>query len=106
MTNGEQYKEKGVTMRNPSAYYVDNINNVLYKSLLNKDFFAYTKKGIGTIFKTIAIMEGDYDDGSGRSKIEILKDFLGEEKFEWYKKNFPEKYKYWKELDKNSVKNN
>ena len=102
----EMFKEKGVTIKNPSAYYVDNINNVLYKSLMNEDFFVHTKKGIGTIFKTIAIMEGDYDDGSGRSKVEILKEFLGEETFEWYKKNFPKKYKYLEELGKNSVKNN
>jgi len=51
-------------------------------------------------------MEGDYDDGSGRSKVEILKEFLGSEKFEWYKRNFPERYKYLKELDEHSVKNN
>ena len=95
----EMFKEKGVTIKNPSAYYVDNINNVLYKSLLNEDFFVHTKKGIGTIFKTIAIMEGDYDDGSGRSKVEILKDFLGEKLFKWYEKNFPKKVKYLYELE-------
>jgi len=39
-------------------------------------------------------MEGDWDDGSGRRKTEILKDFLGEEIFEWYKRNFPEKIKH------------
>ena len=45
-------------------------------------------------------MEGDYDDGSGRSKVEILKDFLGEERFKWYKRNYPNKLKYLEDLDK------
>ena len=64
-----------------------------------KIFFVHTKKGIGTIFKTIAIMERDYDDGSGRSKVEILKDFLGEEKFEWYKEKYPNKFRCIEKMD-------
>ena len=97
----KMFREKdGVIIKNPSGYYVDEINNVLYKSIMSEDNFVITKKGLGVIFKTIAVMEGDYDDGSGRSKVEILKDFLGEERFHWYKRNYPNKLKYLEELDK------
>jgi len=91
---------EGIKIKRESEYYVDQINNVLYKSLLNDEAFVKEKKGIGVLLKTIAVMEGDYDDGSGRSKVEILKDFLGEEQFEWYKENYPHKLKYLQELDR------
>jgi len=93
--------EEKAIVRNPSECYVDKINNVLYECLLNDDDDIFIlKKGIGMLFKTIVIMEGDYDDGSGRSKVEILKDYLGEERFEWYKRKHPNKLKYLEELDK------
>ena len=91
---------EGIKIKRESEYYVDQINNVLYKSLLNDEAFVKEKKGIGVLLKTIAVMEGDYDDGSGRSKVEILKDFLGEEQFEWYKEKYPHKLKYLQELDR------
>ncbi|MFH1363321.1 MAG: hypothetical protein ABIH45_03820 [Candidatus Omnitrophota bacterium] len=96
----EDFKEKeGVSIKNLSEYYIDQINGVIYKSMKGDKYFSYTKKGLGVIFKTIAIQEGDYDTGDGKSKVEILKSHLGE-KFEWYKETFPDKYQYLVEMDK------
>ncbi|MBN2483977.1 MAG: hypothetical protein JXD21_07250 [Candidatus Omnitrophica bacterium] len=87
-------KEKGgVTINYPSGFYVNGINGVLYNSIRGDEVFSDAKKGVGVIFENIALQEGDYDDGSGQSKIEILKKHLGEEMFELYKVWFPERYK-------------
>ena len=52
------------------------------------------------IFKTLAVAFGDYDDGSGRSKVEILRDLVGEEGVEQYKRECSERYKHLLILDK------
>jgi hypothetical protein len=46
------------------------------------------------------VIEGDYNDRSGRSKVEILRDFLGEEAFNQYKEIYPEKFKSLEQLDR------
>lgn len=86
-------EKNGVKIKKPSGYYVDEINGVIYNSTKGDEYFSTAKKGVGIIFKTIAIQEGDCDPSDGRSKVEILRDFFGE-RFEWYKKTFPEKYEY------------
>jgi tetratricopeptide (TPR) repeat protein len=87
----ERYRQNGITVRYPSSYYVDEINGVIYKSIIKGDKDTVLRKGIGTCFKTIAIMDGDYNDG--RDKIEIFIDYLGEEMLEIYKQMYPDKYK-------------
>jgi hypothetical protein len=93
------FNKEGVTISNPSAYYVDQINNIIYLSLKKDQIEGYNKKGIGEIFKTIAIQEGDFDTNDGRNAMEIMRDYWGEEEFEWYKKTFPKKFKALKEID-------
>jgi len=92
-------EQKSVKINKPSEYYVDEINGVIYNSTKGDEYFSTAKKGVGIIFRTIAIQEGDYTPGDGRSKVVILKDFFGE-RFEWYKKTFPAKYEYLIKLDK------
>ena len=92
-------EENGVKIKKPSGYYVDEMNGVIYNSTKGDEYFSTAKKGVGVIFKTIAIQEGDYDPSDDRSKVEILRDFFGE-RFEWYKETFPEKYEYLIKLDK------
>ena len=77
---------------NPDEYYVNQINNVLWNSFNGDEYFSMQKKGIGIIFRTIAIQEGDWDTGDGRSNVQILKDELGD-RFEWYKQTYPDKLK-------------
>jgi hypothetical protein len=48
-------KEKGIRIRKPSDYYVDQINDVLYKSIAGgKTRFITAKKGLEILFETIA----------------------------------------------------
>lgn len=86
------FKEKdGVIISKPASYYIDEINGVLYNSLNNGDIIDFKKRGIGNIFKTIAVMEGDFDNG--KDKIETFKELLGDNVLEAYKKHRPDKYK-------------
>lgn len=90
-----------VVIKNPSEYYVDEINGVIYNSIKN-DGKSTARDGVGIIFRTIALMEGDYDDGG--SKVEALKEYLGDGAFERYKINHPEKYQYLVEMDSRQLK--
>lgn len=88
--------KSGVVIKNPSEYYVDEINGVIYNSIEN-DGKSTARNGVGIIFRTIALMEGDY--GNGGSKIEALREYLGTERFEEYKRMYLEKYQYLVEMD-------
>ena len=90
----------GVVIKKPSANDVDEMNGVLYNSFNGDEVFSDMKKGIGVIFKTIAYQEGDYDEGSGRSKVEILKEYLGSAIFERYRLESPGKVQELIEMDK------
>jgi len=57
----KKYKEEDIIINNPSADYVEAINIVLYDSILEGYTDANKKKGIKTIFETIAIMDKDYN---------------------------------------------
>ena len=49
---------------------------------------------LGNIFKTIAVMEGDYDNG--KDKVAVAKEYMGEDGFQMYQRMYPEKYeKQW-----------
>jgi hypothetical protein len=88
----KMFKDKqNVIIKKSTDYYVDEINGVLWNSFNGDEYFSNTKKGIGAIFRTIAVQEGDFDTQDGRSKMQILKDELGD-KFEWYKRTYPEKF--------------
>lgn len=87
----DMFKNDGTVIRLSSKYYVTEINGVIYNSILKGDINSATKRGVGNIFKTIAIMEGDYDNG--KDKVALAKEHLGEEIFQEYMKIYPEKYK-------------
>ncbi len=87
----ELFKRDGVTIRLASEYYVNEINGVIYNSILKGDITSVNTRGMGTIFKTIAIMEGDYDNG--KNKVELAREHMGQEIFQMYKVKYPEKYK-------------
>lgn len=87
----ELYRKDGVTIRLSSEYYVTEINGVIYNSILKGDITPINMKGVGNIIKTIAIMEGDYDNG--RNKVELAKEHMGQDIFQIYRIKYPEKYK-------------
>jgi len=95
----KMFKDKdNVTIKLPSAYYVDEINGVMYNSIKNGDIDETNKRGIGIMFKTIAMMDGDYDNGKNR--IEELRKHVGEELFQIIKEKYPDKYEHLINLDK------
>lgn len=87
----EFFRKDGVTIKLSSEYYVNEMNGVIYNSIVSGDITPVNKTGILNIFKTIAIMEGDYDNG--KNKVEIAKEHMGQETFQMYKAEYPEKYK-------------
>ena len=70
----ELYSKDGVILRLSNSYYVDEINGVLYNSLESGEKVFTSGKGIGPIVKTIAVMDGDYDNGKEDAKVTPLKD--------------------------------
>ena len=43
-------------------------------------------------------MEGDFNNG--KTKVEVLKDYIGEDGLEAYKREYPAKYQYLLDMDK------
>jgi hypothetical protein len=84
-----QEKER-VIIRQSADYYVDEINGVLYNSINSGDLADFKGKGIGIVLKTVAIMDGDFDNG--QDKTELLNEWLGESAVEAYREDFPERY--------------
>ncbi len=83
-------EQSGVIIRKSAAYYVDEINAILWNSIQNGDIKDTGIKGLGYIFKTIAIMDGDFDNGE--DKVKLIKEYVGEDYLEQYKKENPDKY--------------
>ncbi len=86
----DAFKQRGINIERASEYYVSEINNVIYRNILTGDVTNANKKGLGVIFKTLVLMEGDF--GDGKDKIESLREYIGQEKFDEYKKAYPKKY--------------
>ncbi len=72
-------------------YYVNKINVVIFENIKKGRVEEVINRGIIDIFRDIAVMEGYYNED--RPKAEVLRDYLGEEKFNEYKKKYPNKYK-------------
>ena len=84
----ELNKKEGVIIKLPSEYYVAEITDDIYNSIVKEDV---VQMELANIFKTVAIMEGDYDNG--KDKVEVAKEYMGEDGFEMYRQLYPEKYK-------------
>jgi len=91
-------EEEKAIIRNPSVYYVDEMNFIMFTNILHKAYDYSEGKGLKRLLGTIAVMEGDYDDG--KSRVEALRNFLGDEVFDQYKRNYPKRYQCLIEMDK------
>ena len=92
-----KFKQEDIAITNPSSYYVSEINGIIYKSIVTGDISSTNKKGLGVIFKTVALMDGDFQDG--KNKLRSLQDYIGEEKFEEFRRLYPDKYQRLLEMD-------
>ena len=86
----DMFKKDGVAIKLPTDYYVDELNAVLFSMIQEGNINESNQKGLGVAFKTIAIMEGDFDNGT--DKIELIKKHIGEDLFEQYKEVYHNKY--------------
>ena len=87
------WKEKeSIIIRLSSAYYANELNGIIYGSIQQGDISTANKRGLGVMFKTVAIMDGDYQDKNNTDKVKLLRNYIGEEMFEEYKKVCPDKY--------------
>ena len=100
LKNMFELREK-VVISKGSEYYVDEINGVLYNSLENGDIADFHKKGLGVIFKTIAIMDGDFDNG--QDKVETFKQLLGNDALEVYRQKYPDRYQRVLEVRRETI---
>lgn len=83
----ELNKKDGIIIRLSSEYYVREITGDIYNSVVNGDVVVME---LGNVFKTIAVMEGDYDNE--KDKVVFAKEYMGEDGFQMYKRMYPEKY--------------
>jgi len=82
--------EDNVKMRLSVDYYVKEIDLLIQQSIKNGEQ-AGLDNSFGIALKTIAIMEGDFDNG--KNKLELAKEFMGPIVFEDFMKRHPDKYK-------------
>lgn len=80
-----------INIEKDSRYFVNKINLVIFENVRKGNAKAVRDKGVVSIFRDIAIMEGLYDNNM--SIEETLKNHLGEKGFEKYKQKYPSKYK-------------
>jgi len=93
--------KENVLIRKSAIYYVNEMNGVLYHSIDNEDISTFKYKGIGTLFKTIAVMDGDFDNGQDR--VELFKEWLGEDVLNIYRQDNPDKYQRLLEIRQETI---
>lgn len=79
-----------------SGYYIGRINAIIGEGIKAGYSGRVVERGIIELFRSLAILEGRYDDG--RLEAEVLKEHLGEEGLEFYQRNYPDAYQ--KALDR------
>jgi hypothetical protein len=82
-------KGNGVTIRVPVEYYVKEIDLLIQNSVKNGDEQSLDN-GWVISFKTIAAMEGDWDNGE--DKLQFAQELMGPEIFKQFMKTYPDKY--------------
>jgi hypothetical protein len=92
-------KDHKVIIRLQAEHYCKEIDSLVQRMMKNGDE-AGLDASVGTVIKTIAVMEGDWDNG--KNKLEYAKKFMGPAMFEDFMKQYPEKYnKLLKESENN-----
>ncbi|NLD39088.1 MAG: hypothetical protein GX654_19685 [Desulfatiglans sp.] len=82
-------KKNGVLIRLPVEYYVKEIDLLIQNSINNGNEHALDNSW-AISFKTIAAMEGDWDNG--KDKLLFAQELMGSELFKQFIKMYPDKY--------------
>ncbi len=83
-------KNDNINIRLPASYYVHEVDKLINNSIYRGDMSGLDNS-IGVALKTLAVMDGDWDNG--QDKCELAKKHMGPEFFEFFRKNYPEKCK-------------
>lgn len=78
-------------IRKPDEHYVNEINIRIFNVLKENNVSYFSKIPFHTLFKSLAIIEGDYDDGR-TEPLELIRNWFGEQGIEQMKENYPERY--------------
>lgn len=95
----DRAREQGTFIHLHAAYYVAQLD-ALRRTYVRTGNESGLDASVGLTFKTIAVMEGDWDNGQGR--VEQARALLGPEVFEEFKRLHPDKYRHLIELDRRS----
>ena len=84
-------KNNGTTLRLPAAYYVHEMDSLVANTQANEGDPGLNQS-VGYSFKTIAVMDCDWDNGQDR--LRYAQKLMGPDIFAAYQKNYPEKYQH------------
>lgn len=84
------WSQHHVAIRRPAEYYVHELDLEVKNSLVNGTSALDPDVSVGAAFRTIAVMDCDWDDG--RDRLASAKEWLGPE-MEMVRQRYPEKYK-------------
>lgn len=87
---------------NPNEHYVNEINIRIQNVLKQGNLDYFDKITVPTLFKSLAIIEGDYNDGQTQP-LQLIRNWFGEPGIEQMKQRFPERYEQLRRLEKDSV---
>ena len=91
-------KEKGIIITKSAEFYVDEINSLIYNNIANGTVTKDKTSAVGYAFSFLAMISGDYDNG--KSRVETLRNYIGEEEFRRFVESFPNSYENLVILDK------
>ena len=80
----------GAYIRQSSEYYVNQFNIRIYHVIQDQQIESFKSVSFLELFKSMAIMEGDFDDGT--DKIELIRSWYGEEGLNKFKDTFSSRY--------------
>ncbi|MCA9394594.1 MAG: hypothetical protein KC900_10350 [Candidatus Omnitrophica bacterium] len=82
----------------PDEHYVDEINIRIQNILKEGNIDYFNKVTVPTLFKSLAIIEGDYNDGRTQP-LQLIRNWFGETGVEQMKERFPERYEQLKQQE-------
>lgn len=80
-----------VFIRLPPSHYVEALDELAANTIANGNGGDLDSQSVGVTFKTIAVMDCDWDNGQDR--LEFAKQLMGPKTFAVFQDGYPDKYK-------------
>ena len=88
-------QREGVTIRLSAEYYVRELDTLINR-YVNTNNQEALKGPVGIAWKTIVVMEGDWDNGE--DPLDYAQKFMGRELFDTFRQMYPDKYQHLVDL--------